>query len=305
MPHVHSLDRVVSQAMKPWAMTQPMVSMVATVLARHLTGHALDVAPYEKRPPAAATTSHGVAIIPLQGVIAPRMDAMSDLSGGTSFATAGAALDAAMGDPDVATIVLDIDSPGGSVAGCGEFASRVLAAREFKRIIACANFEMCSAAYWVGACASEVVAAPSALVGSLGVYSVHEDLSAALAEAGFKITYISAGKYKVDGNETEPLSASAHARLKAMVDKYHRDFVGAVALGRNTTSAAVLAGFGEGAVCTSDEALALGMIDRIETIDQTLARVLAPPVAQQPAIDLAALSARARVLNEITLLALS
>jgi signal peptide peptidase SppA len=270
----HALDRVLALALQPWAITPEMLHTLAHVLSHRLAGAATDAAAFERREPAAHEQRDTVAIIPVHGVIAPRMNLFSEISGGATFEGAGAALEEAVQRPDVSTILLDIDSPGGSVAGASEFARQVLAARTKKRIIAHAHYQMCSAAYWFGACATEVVAAPSAVAGSIGVYTVHEDLSKMLDELGVKVTYVAAGKFKVDGNETEPLSDTARARMHALVESNYQRFVADVALGRGRTVEAVTNGFGQGTVLTADECLAAGMIDRIATFEDTLARVL-------------------------------
>lgn len=269
-------QHVISEALgHPWAITQHMAGVIANVLARHIVrAEAVSVTPRAADAPAVAA---GVMRLPIHGVITPHSDAFTDVSGLASFDDARLALAEAMADPNVTAIVLDIDSPGGSVAGATEFAQLLLAARQRKHIVAHANYEMCSAAYWLAACCSEVVASPSAIVGSVGVYSIHEDLSAALEKLGVKLTYVAAGKFKVDGNDAAPLSESAHARLKATVNAFYAQFVGDVARGRGLTTDAVISGYGEGTAVTAGEALALGMVDRIEPLAATLARAQAMP----------------------------
>lgn len=283
-PRAHACDRVLSMALYPWAITGPMLSVVANILGHRLAGDALDTGSLEKREPKAltilnsstapASQGNAVAVLPIHGVLAPRMNALSDISGGATYEQASMALREIMAKPEVGTIVLDIDSPGGSVLGVSEFARELLKARTTKKIVAQANFEMCSAAYWLGACATEVVASPSAMVGSIGVYSLHEDLSKALEQMGVKLTYVSAGKFKVDGNEAEPLSDTARKRLQGLVDAHYARFVGDVAKGRGVVETAVRSGYGEGTALTADEALSAGLVDRIGTLDETLARVL-------------------------------
>jgi signal peptide peptidase SppA len=180
-----------------------------------------------------------------------------------------------MGNKDVKTIVFDVDSPGGSVAGNAEFAREVLRARTKKPVLAVAQYTMGSAAYQLSAAATEVIAAPSARVGSIGTYAIHDDLSEALAKLGVKRTYISAGEGKVDGNETEPLGAAARARMDATVQEAYDAFVGNVVKGRGVgvTAARVRTEWGAH-VYGAAEALSLGMIDTIATLDETIARVL-------------------------------
>lgn len=287
LPSAHACDRVLSLALRPWAITPPMLSVVARILGHRLAGDPLEVSALAKRPPAEPVAEGGVAVLPVHGVLAPRMNMMSEVSGGTTYDRLGQQLAFAMRNPDISTIVLDIDSPGGSAIGATEFAAKLRAAREHKRIIAQANHEMCSAAFWLGANATEIVASPSAMLGSLGVYSLHEDLSAALEKAGIKLTYISAGKFKTDGNEAEPLSESAHARIQSLVDATYASFIGDVALGRGRTADHIRKGYGEGAVVTAQEALDFGMVDRIETFEDTVARAL-PSGARLAQMDAAA-----------------
>jgi ClpP class serine protease len=110
-------------------------------------------------------------------------------------------------------------------------------------------------------------------VGSIGVVAIHEDFSQAEDDAGVDVTLISAGKYKTDGNEHEPLSNTARAALQDRVSSYHRMFVRAVARHRRASFADVYDGFGEGRTVGASDALKMGMVDRIETMDELLARI--------------------------------
>lgn len=290
---LRSYSHVLQLALEPWALTRPMVATIAHVLAHHLGGRPLDLSTLERREPAAldvvlptatagASKAAGVAIVPLHGVIAPRMSAFTDISGGATFEQAKQDVRKALAHPGVGTVVLDVDSPGGSVLGASEFAHFLLQAREQKPIVAVGNFMMASAAYWVGACATEVVWSPSAMGGAIGVFSIHEDLTEMLATLGVKLTYISAGKWKVDSIDGAALTESGEARRQAHVDAHYARFTTDVATGRKVSAAAVRGGFGEGAVVNAEQALALGMIDRIETLDETLARLAATGPSPAP-----------------------
>src|SRR5207237_10294998 len=107
------------------------------------------------------------------------------------------------------------------------------AARGAKPITAAVNTMAASAAYWLASQADEVVITPSGLAGSIGVYLVHEDWSAANAQMGIDVTYISAGRFKTEANPDEPLSEDAKAALQAEVDDLYSLFVTDVATGRN------------------------------------------------------------------------
>jgi signal peptide peptidase SppA len=264
----------------PWAVTPSMRGIIAGILARRIAGQETDpaaiAAALVNRKNLPQPEGGAVAIIPIYGVIAPRVNMLSDFSGGTTFEALEHQLDEAIANKAVKTIVFDVDSPGGNVAGASEFARAVLKARTKKPIIAQAQHLMASAAYWAMACATEIVASPSSMVGSIGVYTIHEDLSQLLEMEGIKITYISAGKYKVDGNETQPLSKEVLARIQAKVDEPYARFKADVSKGRGVPLEAISAGYGEGDVVSAVAALSLGMIDRIGTLAETLARVMAP-----------------------------
>jgi signal peptide peptidase SppA len=172
-------------------------------------------------------------------------------------------------DDSVAQILLDIDSPGGSVYGVQELAAEIAASR--KPVVAIANSLAASAAYWLGSAASEFHVTPGGEVGSIGVWMAHEDWSKAVADAGVNVTLIAAGQYKVEGNPYEPLSADARKFLQSRVDDYYQTFTRAVAKGRKVGVDAVRGGMGQGRVLGADQAKAEGMVDSIATFDQVVA----------------------------------
>lgn len=212
-----------------------------------------------------------VAVIPIFGVISHRMNLLTYYSGGTSTQQLGRIVDQAAADPEVESIVFDVDSPGGCVFGVPELADHLFAMRERKRMVAVVNAMMCSAAYWLGCCAHEIVLTPSGLVGNIGVYQLHEDVSAANTMRGVEPTFIFAGRYKVEGNPYEPLGDEARAAIQAEVDFFYTRFANAVARGRGTTPEAVQTGFGEGRALTADQALAAKLCDRVDTFEAVLA----------------------------------
>jgi signal peptide peptidase SppA len=275
-------DHVLAFALEhPWAVTASMRRIIAGILAQRIAGGDPDPAAIQaalvsrKNLPQPAKGT--VALIPIYGVIAPRLNLVSDFSGGTTFEALTQQLHAAMANADVKTIVFDVDSPGGNVAGATEFAREVLKARTQKPIIAQAQFLMASAAYWVSACATEVVAAPSAKVGVPEVYALYDDISEALKLEGIKREVIFAGKFKPDGVDDGPLSDEARAHIKALCESFYSYEVADIAKGRGVKESEIRNGFGEGRILTAADALALGMIDRIGTLAETLARVMTPP----------------------------
>lgn len=217
-----------------------------------------------------------VAVLPMFGTISQRPSLFSRFSGGTSAEQFAAAHDELVADPAVSGIVWDVDSPGGSVAGVPEASDRLFAARNAgKRTIAVSNTTMASAAYWMASAADEVVAAPSSLAGSIGVYTAHEDWSGANERRGVRVSYVYEGKKKVDGNPDAPLTDDARASMQQMVSDYYGQFVAAVARHRRTTDAEVRGGYGEGDVLTARRAVSAGLADRIDTLDAVVRKLAA------------------------------
>ncbi|WP_312469387.1 signal peptide peptidase SppA [Brucella sp.] len=265
-------------AAEPWAIApEKLEAMTAFLLFKAEGGN---FSPDEvaarisnKRANELAKTEGATAVIPVYGVLAQRMDLMSEISGGVSYQSLKRSIHEALANDDVKAVVLDIDSPGGAVPGTDELASEIRALRGGdKPIIAQVNSLAASAAYWIASAADEIVVTPSGRAGSIGVYTSHDDVSAYLEKNGVKRTYISAGKYKVEGNEVEPLGEDARQFIQDRVDYSYRRFVEAVAEGRGVTKSKVEEGFGQGRVFFAQELLDRGMADRIATLDETLAR---------------------------------
>jgi signal peptide peptidase SppA len=261
----------------PWAVLPATMSVIVEAVTLRLEGGRLSAEEIEQRigagpaPRPSGTLAGGIAVIPLYGVLMPRATLMSQISGGTSLQEFGQVFRQALASDSVGAIVLDIDSPGGSTAMTPETAALIRSAS--KPVVAIANTLCCSGAYWLASQADELVAGPSALLGSVGVYGVHEDMSALEEKLGIKTTLISAGKYKVEGNEHEPLTAEGAGAMQALVDEFYGMFTGDVAKGRGVPVANVRDGFGEGRVVTAKQAVSEGMADRVGTLEQTIARV--------------------------------
>jgi signal peptide peptidase SppA len=282
----HTYDHLAAFALEhPWAVTPQMLTIIAGTLARRVAGMEADdeaIARAHQARDARDVTVRGgglVAVIPIMGVIAPRMNLLSEMSGGTTFEALTKQLQAAVADPEVKTIVFDVDSPGGNVAGASEFAREVLRARATKPIIVQAHHLLASAAYWAMAGATEIVATPSAHVGSIGVFAMHDDLTEAFAQIGLKREVIAAGKYKAEALNGSALSDEARGHLQHLIDGSYNRMVGDIAKGRGVSAADVRNGYGEGRALTAEDALAAGLIDRIATCDDTLARVTQPATA--------------------------
>jgi len=216
------------------------------------------------------------AVLPLYGVISQKMNLMTHYSGGTSTELFGSWFDDAMADSAVNRIVLDVDSPGGSVYGISELARKIYGARGKKPIIAVSNSLMASAAYWVASAADEIHVSPGGEVGSIGVIAVHVDRSEFNKTNGLDVSYITAGKYKAEGNSDNPLEKEAKDYMQARVDEYYRMFVNDVARNRGLSTADVISGFGQGRVVGADNAVKHNMADKKSTFEFILSGAKSP-----------------------------
>jgi signal peptide peptidase SppA len=231
-----------------------------------------------RRTSTTSTAGGAVAVVPLTGVLTPRGSFLSYLFGGSmgGLVEFRDAFREALNSPDVGSIVLDIDSPGGLIDLVPETAQEIADARGAKPIIAVANTMAASGAYWIGAQADEFVITPSGSAGSIGVYMVHEDWSGFNEQQGIKPTYISAGKYKTEGNPDEPLADDALAAWQQEVDDLYTMFVNAVAAGRGVTAQQVRDGYGQGRTPRAVRAIEAGLVDRVDTIEGVIGGLLVP-----------------------------
>ena len=261
-----------------WAILPSKMDAICGFLDLKAGGMMIDAATIEKvaatnRENSQASMTGSVAVLPVVGVISQRMNLMTDFSGGVSTERLGREFDALVKNPDIAAIVLDVDSPGGNYAGTPELAAKIHAARGTKPVIAVANSMAASAAYWIAAAADEVVITPSGEAGSIGVLAVHEDVSAANELLGVKRSYISYGEHKAEFNPDEPLSDESRDELQRRVNEAGDTFVRAVAKYRNVTPTAVMTKFGQGRMYSAEEAVSRGMADRVGTLQDVIAKL--------------------------------
>lgn len=216
-----------------------------------------------------------IAVINIMGIIAQHAHQVDDVSGpgGTSTERVAKSFRAAIADPNVSSIIFNIDSPGGSVSGVQALADEIFAARGRKPIVAQVNSMMASAAYWIGSAADEIVMTPGAQAGSIGVYLMHKDISKKADTEGVKVTFIKAGRFKTEGNSFEAIGEEALSSFQSSVDSYYSDFTKSVARHRGVTDSDVRGGFGEGRMVKDHKAVKAGMADQVATLDETIRRV--------------------------------
>ncbi|WP_408595481.1 S49 family peptidase [Limnohabitans sp.] len=270
----------------PWALMPERLSAVTAVITRWSgDARASDEVMHSvaadrnardaRRQSSVSNSGGGIAVLPLYGIVTQRGNMVDDVSGPGTASTQQFSniLRAALQDETVSQILIDIDSPGGSVYGVAELADEIVSARAQKPVVAIANSLAASAAYWIGCSASEFYVTPGGEVGSIGVWQAHQDYSKAMDEAGVKTTLISAGKFKVEGNPYAPLNEEAQGFMQSRVDDYYAAFTKAVAKGRGVPISQVRDGMGQGRVLGADAALASSMVDGIATFEDVVKKM--------------------------------
>ena len=271
--------RLIDIVNAPWAITTEMLQEIQGIYGSHVRGEKINIANIEAaigRPldnqPKGYDIQNGVAILPVDGVIAKRMNLFSKISGGCSTEIVGQEFDKAMADPLVKSIILLIDSPGGTVDGTPELAAKIFGARDSgKKCVAYTDGMMASAAYWIGsACHEAYCSSEVCIIGSIGVVTSHVDISGAEAKAGIKTTEIYSGQYKRIASQYGPLTKEGRAVIQEQLDHVYKVFVDNVALHRGVTADQVLTDMADGRIFQGSQAVAAGLVDGVSTLSDLI-----------------------------------
>ena len=278
----------------PWAITEEKLAVIKAIYLRHVQGESADLDALEAQlgkpldhEQKGYQCINGVAVICLEGPIAKKMSFMTQISGGTSTQILQDQIHQAVEDPAVKSILLYIDSPGGTVDGTQDLSTTVREARSKKPVCALADGAMYSAAYWIGSAADRVYLANETTgAGSIGVVQMHIDQSEADKMDGVKYTEITAGKYKRMASNHEPLSKEGRAYIQAHLDEVYSVFVRDVAKNRGVTEDQVLA-MAEGQTFIGQSAIDIGLADGFKSIDELIHEMANKP---EDTIDLLAIT---------------
>lgn len=183
---------------------------------------------------------NGVAVIPVMGPLIQRGSWLDSFCGMTSYDRVAMLVDTAMRDPDISAVLLEVDSPGGSVAGLFTMTARLQAMGEQKPIWTYANEAAFSAAYATASATQKLYLPSTAMVGSIGVIAMHVDQSKRDAAQGYAYTPIFAGAKKAAGNSHAPLDDATRADMQKEIDRIYGMFVDHVATGRKLDRQAVI-----------------------------------------------------------------
>lgn len=208
----------------------------------------------------------GVATVSVNGTLVHKLGGVEPWSGMVGYDQLEKIIGHAQTNDEVGAILLDLDSPGGEVAGCFEFARRLrgIGARAGgKPVVAFANEMACSAAYAIASSCDAVMTTETGIVGSIGVWTMLVDMTKGLSKNGIEVTMVRAGDRKARGGPYEHADKATFDKLQAWVDETWAIFAEHVAEGRPLTAQAVLAL--EGDWFTGSEALDLGLVDAVDS----------------------------------------
>lgn len=261
----------------PWAIMPEALNTIHEVLYSRYVMGGVDIKDAEQQlgrelnnAPTAPIISGSVAVLSINGVIAKRMNMFTQISGGVSTEMLKQTIQLMVEDPAIDAIVLDIESPGGTVDGTKELADYIYSVRDVKPIVAYANGLMASAALWIGTAANNVIGFHTTSIGSIGVITEHVDYSVQDAQNGIKRTYIYSGKYKAMGNNAEPLTPEAKDYIQGQLNDIYTMFVNDVARNRDL-NLNDMSKWADGRIFLAQEAMSLGLIDGIGTLDDAIA----------------------------------
>ena len=251
---------------RPWAITEPMLRTILDIAARE-NGSVEAVSTQLGRPlnnTQTVTMRDGIATIPVAGPIFRHANLFTEVSGATSIEILARDFTAALNDASVRGIILDIDSPGGTVSGVHEFAEMVYRARGRKPITAYVGNLAASAAYWIASAADEIVLDDTAALGSIGVVAVVPD------PAQRKVRDLEIVSSQSPNKRLDPSTDAGRMALQREVDTLADIFVGAVARNRGRSAEQVIAEMGGGGIEIGLGAIAAGLGDRLGNYEELM-----------------------------------
>lgn len=213
-----------------------------------------------------------VAVIPIEGTLVHKGSYVGMLSGRTSYQGVQTQVVRAARDRSVKGVVFEVDSFGGEVAGAFETAAMIAELSQIKPTIAVLTDFAASAGYLLASAARQIVMPPTGMAGSIGVITMHADLSAQLEKSGVKVTILAAGKHKADGNPTAALPEEVRTRMLARLEKARQTFAATVGKNRGKRFTAEAALATEAQTFDGEDALRLGLVDAVGSPAEAFSR---------------------------------
>jgi signal peptide peptidase SppA len=219
----------------------------------------------------------GIAIIPVQGPLMKGMSIMSFLFGGSSMRQIGENIKAALDDSHVTSLVLDVDSPGGTVDGTEELAELIYQSRGIKPIMAYTDGDMCSGAYWIASAADAIyISGDTTMVGSVGVVATHIDQSEWDKQMGLKWIEITSGPYKRINSSHKPLNEAGAKYLQEMVDYLGRVFTETSLIRNRKMKEKQAEDVSEARIYIGKQAMDAGLVDGVSTMPALIGKYSNP-----------------------------
>lgn len=255
-------------AREHWAITEQALDLICTIASREHE-YSQNISALEQklgRPlnnTRDVTVRDGVALIPVSGPLFRHANLMTELSGATSYAALATDLREALDSPDVHSIVMMFDTPGGHVNGVNELSKQIKATAAIKPVIAYVGGQAASAGYWLASAATKIVADDVANIGSIGaMIGLRINESAKAGEKSY--TFVST---QSPFKNADPGTEAGAREIQRLTDELAQAFIDTIAENRGITSEEVLEKYGQGAVFTGKSALSRGMIDEIGTLE--------------------------------------
>jgi len=259
---------------EPWAIRPEALELILAIASRtnEVTPQALEAYRAQNAEKGERLrTRDDVAIIDIAGPLFKRANIFQAISGASSYAIMARDLQTALDDPAVRGIILNIDSPGGTVNGTDELATAVYNARGQKQIIAYVSGQAASAAYWIASAADKIVLSDASIVGSIGIVAAIEDRKVADERRGVRtVEFVSS---KAPGKRPDYDTDEGRAQIQRHVDDLEKVFIATVARNRGVDEDTVASDFGAGGVEVGANAVAKGMADAIGTFETVFAEL--------------------------------
>lgn len=207
----------------------------------------------------AVSIRDGVAVIKVSGPLFRYANLMTRICGATSYELLAQDFNKAVQSPKIKGILFDIDSPGGEVNGCSELSDMIYQARGTKPIIAYASGACCSGAYWIASACDKILAADTAILGSIGVVSIFEKDD---EDKTIEIVSSQSPNKRPNINTEE-----GKAKIQARVDELAEVFIAKVARNRGISEDDVVNNFGAGDVLVGQHAVRNGLADGLSSFE--------------------------------------
>ncbi|MGN0202769.1 MAG: signal peptide peptidase SppA [Candidatus Cryptobacteroides sp.] len=174
-------------------------------------------------------------------------------------------------DSTVKGVVLRVNSPGGTVLAASKIKEEIDLTRAVKPVVASYGDYAASGGYWISNSCDHIFANRTTLTGSIGVFSAIPEFSGTLKDvAHINITAVNSHRHSDMLSLTRPFDKEETAWLQASVDNIYETFINEVAQGRDKTAESVDS-IAQGRVWTGSEALKIGLVDEIGTLEDALA----------------------------------